>query len=134
MIREEMAKQQGSPQIMLNQPGKEPMPLSAQQIIDLLSKQGQQIQMYEQRIKELENIIVNLQSSIRHPPSINVPAFSSRETLVSQVAIPPRELCSQAVEPSVLPNGFQHVSSNPVNNTSKSEPLVTLNSLDPTLM
>ena len=124
MIREEMAKQQGSQQIMLNQPGKEPVPLSAQQVIDLLSKQGQQIQMYEQRIKELENVIVNLQGnqgSLRHPPSITVPAFGQRETL-------------QAVEPSVLPNGFQHVSSNHVNNSSKSEPLVTLNSLDPTLM
>jgi hypothetical protein len=46
MIREEMAKQ-GSQQIMLNQPGKEPVPLSTQQVVELLSKQGQQIQMYE---------------------------------------------------------------------------------------
>lgn len=62
MIREEMAKQSANGQIMLNQPGKPPVALTSEQIIDILTRQGQQIQQYEQRIKELEGIISIMQS------------------------------------------------------------------------
>lgn len=58
MIQEEMAK---SGQIMLNQPGKPPVPMTMQQIAELLTKQGEQIQVYERRIAELEGINGNLQ-------------------------------------------------------------------------
>lgn len=58
MMQEEMAK---SGQIMMNQPGKPPMPMSMQQIAQLLTKQGEQIQAYERRIAELESINGNLQ-------------------------------------------------------------------------
>lgn len=63
MIREEMAKQGANAQIMLNQPGKPPVPLTSEQIIDILTRQGQQIQQYEQRIRELESIISIMQGS-----------------------------------------------------------------------
>jgi hypothetical protein len=58
MMQEEMAK---SGQIMMNQPGKPPVPMSMQQIAELLTKQGEQIKAYEKRIAELESINGNLQ-------------------------------------------------------------------------
>lgn len=75
MIQEEMAN---NGQIMLNQPGKPPVPMTMTQIAELLtkqgemiskqsemlSKQGEQIQTYERRIAELENINRNLQKVI----------------------------------------------------------------------
>jgi len=75
MIQEEMAK---SGQIMLNQPGKPPVPMTIPQIAEMLtnqgemlskqgemlSKQDEQIHAYERRIAELENINRNLQKLI----------------------------------------------------------------------
>jgi glycosyltransferase involved in cell wall biosynthesis len=68
MMQEEMAK---NGQIMLNQPGKPPVPMTMPQIAELLSKQGEmlakqteQIHAYERRIAELENINRNLQKLI----------------------------------------------------------------------
>jgi hypothetical protein len=58
MMQEEMAK---SGQIMLNQPGKPPVPMTMPQIAELLTKQNEQIQAYERRIAELEGINGNLQ-------------------------------------------------------------------------
>lgn len=73
MMQEEMAKN-GQGVIMMNQPGKPPTPLTTNQIIELLSKQGQQIQAYERRIAELESINQNLQKLIMEksmPPNEN---------------------------------------------------------------
>ena len=58
MMQEEMAK---SGQIMMNQPGKPPVPMTMPQIAELLTKQNEQIQTYERRIAELEGINGNLQ-------------------------------------------------------------------------
>jgi glycosyltransferase involved in cell wall biosynthesis len=58
MMQEEMAK---SGQIMLNQPGKPPVPMTIPQIAELLTKQGEQIHTYQRRIAELEGINRNLQ-------------------------------------------------------------------------
>jgi hypothetical protein len=65
MMQEEMAK---NGQIMMNEPGKPPVPMTMQQIADLLSKQGEmlskqevQIQIYEKRIAELETANQRLQ-------------------------------------------------------------------------
>jgi hypothetical protein len=60
MMQEEMAK---NGQIMMNQPGKPPVPMTMPQIAELLSKQTEmlskqheQIQIYERRIAELETM------------------------------------------------------------------------------
>jgi glycosyltransferase involved in cell wall biosynthesis len=58
MIEEETAK---SGQIMLNQPGKPPVPLTINQVAEMLSKQSEQIQIYERRIAELEAMNRELQ-------------------------------------------------------------------------
>ena len=58
MMQEEMAK---NGQIMLNQPGKPPVPMTMPQIAEMLTKQGEQIHVYERRIVELESINANLQ-------------------------------------------------------------------------
>lgn len=58
MMKEEMAK---SGQIMLNQPGKPPVPMTIPQIAELLTKQGEQIHTYQKRIAELEGINRSLQ-------------------------------------------------------------------------
>jgi DNA-binding TFAR19-related protein (PDSD5 family) len=75
MIREEMAKQGANAQIILNQPGKPPVPLTSEQIIDILTQQGKQIQQYEQRIRELESIISIMQGSKPQTSSKLEPAF-----------------------------------------------------------
>ena len=58
MIQEEAQK---NGQIMLNQPGKPPIPLTMNQIAEMLSKQSEQIQIYERRITELETMNRELQ-------------------------------------------------------------------------
>ena len=58
IIQAEMEK---NGKIMLNQPGKSPVPMTISQIAELLTKQGQQIHMYEKRIAELEGINRSLQ-------------------------------------------------------------------------
>ena len=63
MMQEEMAKN-GQGVIMMNQTGKAPVAMTTNQIVELLSKQGQQIQTYERRIAELESINQNLQKLI----------------------------------------------------------------------
>ena len=96
MMQEEMAK---NGQIMLNQPGKPPVPMTMPQIAELLSKQGEmlakqteQIHAYERRIAELENINRNLQklildkttqkdNDIVYGPELHKPMTSKSEPL-----------------------------------------------------
>lgn len=74
MMQEEMAKN-GQGVIMMNQTGKAPVAMTTNQIVELLSKQGQQIQAYERRIAELESINQNLQKLImeKSMPPIETP-------------------------------------------------------------
>ena len=65
MIEEETAK---SGQIMLNQPGKPPVPLTINQVAEMLSKQSEQIQIYERRIAELEAMNRELQKLLTAKP------------------------------------------------------------------
>jgi hypothetical protein len=65
MMQEEMAK---GGQIMLNQPGKPPVPLTMNQVAEMLSKQGEQIQLYERRIAELEAMNRELQKMLTAKP------------------------------------------------------------------
>lgn len=67
MTQDEMAK---NGQIMLNQPGQQPIALTTPQIIELLSKQSEQLQVYEKRIGELENINKQLQKIISEKTKI----------------------------------------------------------------
>lgn len=61
MIQDEMAK---NGQIMLNQPGKPPVALTAPQVVEMLTKQNEQIHVYEKRIQELESINMQLQKML----------------------------------------------------------------------
>jgi glycosyltransferase involved in cell wall biosynthesis len=75
MMQEEIAK---NGQIMLNQPGKPPVPMTMPQIAELLTKQNEQIQLCERRIAELENINANLQKVLmekKHDNSVYGPEF-----------------------------------------------------------
>ena len=65
MMEEEMAK---GGQIMLNQPGKPPIPLTINQVAEMLSKQSDQIQIYERRIAELEAMNRELQKILTSKP------------------------------------------------------------------
>jgi hypothetical protein len=65
MMQEEAMK---SGQIMLNQPGKPPIPLTMNQVAEMLSKQGEQIQIYERRIAELEAMNRELQKLLSAKP------------------------------------------------------------------
>jgi glycosyltransferase involved in cell wall biosynthesis len=65
MMKEEMEKQRSNNgSIMLQQPGKEPTPLSNQDIINLIQQQQQQLKIFEDKIKNDENIISILQKQL----------------------------------------------------------------------
>ena len=69
MMKEEMEKQRangggvGGP-IMLQQPGKDPIPLSNQDIVNLIQQQQQQLKDFEQKIKDDGVIISTLQKQL----------------------------------------------------------------------
>ena len=68
--RNEMAKRQqeqqgqGGPQIMLNQPGQPPRALTAEEIMQLLNQQTEQIKSLGQRKEDLEKMVANLQKQL----------------------------------------------------------------------
>uniref|UniRef100_A0A6C0I553 Glycosyltransferase 2-like domain-containing protein n=1 Tax=viral metagenome TaxID=1070528 RepID=A0A6C0I553_9ZZZZ len=64
MIEEEMAKQRASGPIILQQPGKEPIQLSQQDVVNIIQQQQQQISQLGPRISELEGMITMLQRQL----------------------------------------------------------------------
>jgi hypothetical protein len=52
------------PTIMVNEPGKDPRPLSPEETLQVMQKQQQDIQMLTARNKELEEMVVELQNQI----------------------------------------------------------------------
>jgi hypothetical protein len=81
MIQEEMAK---NGQIMLNQPGKPPVPLTIPQVVEMLQKQGEQLHVYEKRIQELENINMQLQKLL----ATKTPTLQSAAAASSAATVP----------------------------------------------
>lgn len=131
MMQDEMSK---NGQIMLNQPGKPPVPMSMTQVADLLSKQnetmakqgemltkqGGQLQAYERRIVELETINRNLQKlllekSVPKEDNSQKPSTLQEMNTVYGPALPKATLTEKATP-------------NPL---SKSEPLFKL---DPSMI
>ena len=64
MIKEEVDKQHSAAQIMLQQPGKPPIALNNQQIVDMVHQQQKQIQFLVSKCEESENIISSLQTQL----------------------------------------------------------------------
>ena len=60
-------------QIMLNEPGKPPVAMTMAQIADMLTKQGEQIRVYQARITELEGINLQLQKLLTTTQKPSVP-------------------------------------------------------------
>ena len=131
MMQDEMSK---NGQIMLNQPGKPPVPMSMTQVADLLSKQnetmakqgemltkqGGQLQAYERRIVELETINRNLQKlllekSVPKEDNSQKPSTLQEMNTVYGPALPKATLTEKATP----------------NPSSKSEPLFKL---DPSMI
>lgn len=78
----EMQKQQsqglgtpGAPQIMMQQDGQEPRPLSAQEVVGLVQQQQQQIQGLTQQNAELHKIIEEMQKQLAL--QMNFPVFTA---------------------------------------------------------
>ncbi len=114
MIQEEMAK---NGQIMLNQPGKPPIALTMPQVAEMLQKQGEQLQIYERRIQELENINAQLQrllsakqAPLAQGPFAQAPLAQAPQTL-------PNPIFGPALPPKFTPNPIV------IGEASKSEPL-----------
>jgi glycosyltransferase involved in cell wall biosynthesis len=117
MARDEMAK---NGQIMLNRPGQPPTPLSPQQIVEMLSKQGEQIQVYERRIQELETINKSLQKLLSEKGSL-----SEKTSLCEKAAL--SETGSLSEKDIKKPTSiFEFQNAAPVVPNSKSEPLFKL--------
>jgi glycosyltransferase involved in cell wall biosynthesis len=64
MVKEEMAKQQANGQIMLQQPGKPPLALNNQQIVEMIQQQQSQLQQLLERCQESDKIINYLQQQL----------------------------------------------------------------------
>ena len=121
MVQEEIAK---NGQIMLNQPGKPPVPLTMPQIAEMLTKQGEQLQMYERRIQELENINMQLQRllSAKQGPQ---PQPQPPQPQPPQLQPPSTQPQPHPFMGADLPPGFIPFTPQPVviGEASKSEPL-----------
>ena len=119
MVQDEMAK---NGQIMLNQPGKPPVPLTMPQIAEMLSKQGEQLQMYERRIQELENINMQMQRLLSAKQGTQ-PSFAPQPPQLQ-----PPQPQPQPFMGADLPPGFIPFTPEPVviGEASKSEPLFKL--------
>jgi len=130
IMQEEMAK---NGQIMLNQPGKPPVPMSMQQVADLLTqqgeslaKQGEQLKQYERRIVELETINRNLQKLLMEKSGqkeVDVKKPTTLEELRSKNPLP------NPLPNNPLPNTVYGPALPPPKPSSKSEPLFKLDPL-----
>jgi len=108
MMMEEQAK--GIGQIMMNQPGKEPVPLTIPQIAELLRNQQDVIAKYEGRICELEFMNKQLQAIIVENAKRMTPTSSPTiSPTISQASGPP--------------------TNNPSTSNSKSEPLFRIDDM-----
>lgn len=124
MIQEEMAK---NGQIMLNQPGKPPVALTMPQIAEMLTKQGEQLQMYERRIHELENINMQLQKLLSAKGSPPQPLSQPLSQPLPQQPLSPALTPLPPFMGPDLPPGFVPFPTSPQNLSSKSEPLFRIN-------
>ena len=80
---EMMRKQQGAgSQIMINQPGQSPRPLTTEEIMQLLNQQTEQINALGQKKEDLEKMVVNLQKQLAE-------SYKSRQVLPDTNEIPP---------------------------------------------
>lgn len=64
MVKEEIAKQQANGQIMLQQPGKPPIALNNQQIVEMIKQQQQQLQQLAEKCEESDKVISRLQKQL----------------------------------------------------------------------
>lgn len=65
MVQDEMAKmQKNNSAIMLNRPGEEPVALSNQDVVNIISQQQEQLKQLVSKSQDLENIVVTLQKQL----------------------------------------------------------------------
>jgi hypothetical protein len=66
MIQEEMEKmkQKSNSPIMLNRPGEEPVQLSNQDVVKIITQQQEQLKQFVSKTQDLEKMIVNLQKQL----------------------------------------------------------------------
>jgi len=62
--RAKMIEEQGGPQMMINEEGKPPRPISPNEIVQLMNQQMEQIKHLTQKNQSLEAMVVNLQKTI----------------------------------------------------------------------
>jgi glycosyltransferase involved in cell wall biosynthesis/uncharacterized coiled-coil DUF342 family protein len=77
MVKEEMAKQQANGQIMLQQPGKPPLALTNQQIVEMIQQQQSQIQQLVSRCQDSDKTISTLQQQLASKPDSHKEITSS---------------------------------------------------------
>jgi glycosyltransferase involved in cell wall biosynthesis len=69
MMKEQMEKMNQQPMIVMQQPGKEPVPLSTEQIVKLIQDQNTAITHFQQKINQEENIILELNKELKQKNS-----------------------------------------------------------------
>jgi len=69
MMKEQMEKMNQQPMIVMQQPGKEPVPLSTDQIVKLIQDQNTAIAHFQQKINQEENIILELNKELKQKNS-----------------------------------------------------------------
>ena len=87
---QQMQNSQQQQQIMMQVPGGEPRALNMQEIVGIIQQQQQHLQALTQRNQELEQMVMQLQSSSSSfvSPSISTPLFSSPEIFGQQPITP----------------------------------------------
>jgi glycosyltransferase involved in cell wall biosynthesis len=79
MIAEAMAAQKANGQILLQQPGKDPIALTSQQVVDIIKQQQERIAAQEEKINQNNKYIALLQQKLNELKSAKPETASSNE-------------------------------------------------------
>lgn len=90
------ASKKSTPTIMVNEPGKDPRPLSPEEALQVMQKQHQDIQTLTARNKELEEMVIELQNQILRKATKTVNQNSEHSDLVIPLDQKPKS------EPDIL--------------------------------
>jgi len=123
-MEEEVAKHNAqNAQIMIQQPGQQPTPLTPQQIIEIMNQQSGEIQRLTQRVKELEEVNVKLQEMMykKSMPGGGIGAMPIQSQSMPPFVFP-GQTASQPQPPPIIP--WQQPTTNPFIFPGQREPTV----------
>jgi len=123
-----MEEQGGEMQMMINEEGKAPRPISQVEIIDIMNKQIEQIKLLTQKNQALEKMVANLQKKIAQESELcsknNEQYKNNKNTFTDILLARINELENQV---NKLKNNMEQTNVNNVEIKSKTIPEVNVN-------